>query len=104
MDQSHRAGPWGARCRRRQKAPMRNIAIASVPYVNGYPLVRDLWKRKTGLVEVLFELPAAFPQCRFWRSRCHLVSSIDGLRNPGRRMGPHCLHRLPRPGRKRSTF
>ena len=64
---------------------MSQFRVASVPYVNAYPLVRDLLFDAG--IEVVFAVPSQLP--RMLESgdvAAILVSSVDALRVPGRKM------------------
>jgi chorismate dehydratase len=64
---------------------MSGFRVASVPYVNAIPLVARL--EETGQVEVLYDVPANLPALlEAGEVDAILVSSIDALRVPGRRM------------------
>lgn len=61
--------------------------VASVPYVNAYPLVRDLLQDPEKTVEVQFAFPSELPALLDSGAvSAILVSSIDALQTPGRRV------------------
>lgn len=64
---------------------MRPFVVASVPYVNAIPLT-DRLTRVPG-IEVLFDVPSRLPALlESGQADAILVSSVDALRTPGRRM------------------
>ncbi len=66
---------------------MARFRVASVPYVNAYPLVRDLLRDPDSEVVVQFALPSALPELLdSGEVDAILVSSIDALRSARRRV------------------
>ena len=65
---------------------MPKFTVGSVPYVNAIPLTRQLERWKY-LFDVRYDVPSALP-AMLERGEAHaiLVSSVDALRTPGRRM------------------